>query len=260
MSIKHSTQIILLLAFTMKVVFIIKLHQRPSFFCATYFTDLREKKASQSKLASLWMIFSLIAFLYLLQQLHSPKTQKKLPPGPIGLPILGHFHLLGKSPHRDLANLARKYGPIMGLRFGFVPTVVVSSPEKAELILKTYDHIFASRPRNEAARQVSYDQRNLVFGPYGPYWRNMRKLCTLQLLSNVKINQFEAMRRAELGVLVSSLKEAGERGETVDLSERISSLNGDMNCLMILGRKYSDADLNEEGFKAMFMEAVDVAA
>ncbi|KAL1567982.1 cytochrome P450 71AU50-like [Salvia divinorum] len=208
----------------------------------------------------LWAILSATLLVYLLQQLLGPNNQKKLPPGPRGLPILGHFHLLGKNPHVDLCNLARKHGPVMGLRFGPVPAVVVSSPAVAELVLKTHDLVFASRPPHDAARQLSYEQRNLVFGPYGPYWRNMRKLCTLQLLSNFKIDQFRPVRKAEVWLLVNSLKHAAEGRENVDLSAAISAVNGDMNCLMILGRKYSDGDLDEEGFKALFMETVDVAA
>ncbi|KAK4411614.1 cytochrome [Sesamum angolense] len=205
-------------------------------------------------MAWMWAAVSVIVLVYLLQELLSPTKKKRLPPGPRGLPILGHFHLLGKNPHQDLYHLARKHGPIMGLRVGFVPAVVVSSPAGAELVLKTHDLVFASRPRNEAAWYISYEQRNLVFLPYGPYWRNIRKLCTLKLLSNLRINQFQAMRKAELGLLVSSLKQAAELREIVDLSARVSGLSGDMNCLMIFGKKYADKDLDEKGFKAVISE------
>ncbi|KAH6835146.1 hypothetical protein C2S53_003631 [Perilla frutescens var. hirtella] len=199
----------------------------------------------------IWMFLSSIVFVCLVL---GPKNRKRLPPGPIGIPIIGHFHLLGKTPHRDLCNLARKHGPIMSLRFGFVPAVVVSSPAAAELFLKTHDLVFASRPRIEVARWLSYGQRNLAFGPYGPYWRNMRKLCTLQLLSNFKINQFGPMRKTEVGLLVGSLKLAAESRDTVDLSARITAVIADMNCLLILGRKYSDP-----GFKSLFTETFEVA-
>ncbi|KAL0381573.1 UNVERIFIED_CONTAM: cytochrome [Sesamum angustifolium] len=211
-------------------------------------------------MAWMWAAVSVIVLVYLLQELLSPTKQKRLPPGPRGLPILGHFHLLGKNPHQDLYHLARKHGPIMGLRLGFVPAVVVSSPAGAELVLKTHDLVFASRPRNEAAWYISYEQRNLVFLPYGPYWRNIRKLCTLKLLSNLRINQFQAMRKAELGLLVSSLKQAAELREIVDLSARVSGLSGDMNCLMIFGKKYADRDLDEKGFKAVISEVVAIGA
>ncbi|KAK4411612.1 cytochrome [Sesamum angolense] len=60
----------------------------------------------------------------------------------------------------------------------------------------------------------------------------MRKLCTLELLSTRRINQFGGMRKVELELLVSSLKRAAEMREIVDLSARVSGLIGDMNCLM----------------------------
>lgn len=205
------------------------------------------------------MILSAILFLYLLQKLLSPRNTKTLPPGPRGLPILGHLHLLGKNPHQDLCRLARKHGPIMGLRLGPVPAVVVSSPAAAELVLKTHDAVFASRPPSEVVRLLSYD-KDLVFGPYGPIWRNMRKLCTSELLNSTMMKQLESMRRAEVGLMVGKLKEAGERREAVDLSAGISAVSGDMNCMMILGRKYSDRDLDEEGFKAVFKETMELGA
>ena len=207
-------------------------------------------------MAVIWLVLSVIVFIYFLQQQLGPRYKKKLPPGPKGLPIIGHFHLVGKNPHRDLYSLARKHGPIMGLRFGFVPTLVVSSPAAAELILKTHDLIFASRPPNEVAACLLYDGRDLAFGPYGPYWRQMRKLCTLKLLSNVKISQFQPMRRAELGLLVASLKRAAERREAVDLSARVTALNGDMNFLMVFGMKYST--MEEKGFKEAIREAMEM--
>lgn len=205
-----------------------------------------------------------IVFLFLLQQFTNRNKNKKkssrLPPGPTGLPIIGHFHLLGKNPHQDLHRLARKHGPIMYLHFGSVPTVVVSSPAAAELFLKTHDLNFATRPHHEAAHYLSYGQKNIVFGKYGPYWRNMRKLCTLELLSNLKIGQFQPMRRAELGLLVGSLKRAAEARDAVDMSVGIMGLAADMTCMMVFGRKFEDRDLDEKGFKEVMRETMEEAA
>lgn len=211
-------------------------------------------------MAWIWTAISVTAFLWVLLELLSLKRNRRLPPGPRGLPIIGHFHLLGKNPHQDFHHLAQKHGPIMYLRFGFVPTIVVSSPAAAELVLKTHDLIFAGRAHHQAAKQLSYDKRNIVFAPYGPYWRNMRKLCTLELLSNLKINQFQPMRRAEIELFVGSLRRAAGKRETVDISARISALIGDMTCLMVFGRKFADRDLDEKGFKAVIEETLQVAA
>uniref|UniRef100_A0A3Q7FJX0 Cytochrome P450 n=1 Tax=Solanum lycopersicum TaxID=4081 RepID=A0A3Q7FJX0_SOLLC len=61
------------------------------------------------------------------------------------------------------------------MRFDLVPIIVASSPHAAEQFLKKHDLIFASRPNNRVAQFAAYNQRNLTFAKYGPYWRNMRK-------------------------------------------------------------------------------------
>ncbi|XP_047956705.1 cytochrome P450 71AU50-like [Salvia hispanica] len=209
-----------------------------------------------------WIWMATITFLFLLHQWRNLPNKKKLPlpPGPKGLPIIGHFHLLGKNPHQDLYHLARKHGPIMYTRFGFAPTIVISSPSAAKLFLQTYDHIFANRPRHEFAYLVGYEQRNIISGRYGPYWRNMRKLCTVELLSGIKIRQFEPMRKAEIGSMVDSLREAAASREEVDLSAIIMSVNGGMTCLMVFGRKFEETDLDDRGFKGLMSETMAEAA
>nr|XP_007159749.1 hypothetical protein PHAVU_002G263800g [Phaseolus vulgaris]ESW31743.1 hypothetical protein PHAVU_002G263800g [Phaseolus vulgaris] len=207
----------------------------------------------------IWISIILLSLAYLWLRRRNSKG-KKLPPGPRGLPILGSLHKLGANPHRDLHQLALKYGPVMYLRLGFVPTVVVSSPQAAELFLKTHDLVFASRPPHEAAKYISWDQRNLSFAEYGSYWRNMRKMCTLELLSQSKINSFRSMRTEELDLLVKVLREAADVGAAVDLSAKVSTVSADMACRMVLGKKYMDRDLDEKGFKAVMQEGMHLSA
>ncbi|RHN74434.1 putative costunolide synthase [Medicago truncatula] len=133
-----------------------------------------------------------LAFLW---QWRNMNKVKRLPPGPVGLPILGSLLKLGANPHLDLHKLSQKYGPIMHLRLGLVPTIVVSSPQAAELFLKTHDLLFASRPPSEAGKLMFYNQKDVSFSVYGSYWRNMHKMCTLELLSHSKINSFRSMRK-----------------------------------------------------------------
>jgi len=159
----------------------------------------------------------------------------KLPPGPPPLPVIGNLHQLGNLPHRCLHSLAKSYGPIMFLRLGNKPTVVVSSPEAAELVLKTYDGIFSSRPSVDALRHLSYGNKGMAFAESGAYWRGMRKLCTLQLLSPAKVESFAPMRREELGRVVRRVRAVGAEHEAVDVSAEVGQLIGDLACRMILG-------------------------
>ncbi|XP_022133318.1 cytochrome P450 CYP736A12-like [Momordica charantia] len=188
------------------------------------------------------------------------RSQNKLPPGPRGFPVFGSLHLLGKLPHRDLRDLSQKYGSIMYMRLGIVPTIIVTSPQAAELFLKTHDLVFASRPFFEASKYMSYGQKNLGFAQYGSYWRNMRKMCTLELLSHHKVNSFRSMRREEVGLLVHYLRDAAKDHVVINLSSKIASLNTDMTCLMVFGKKYADAEFDERGFKSVIQEAMQLVA
>nr|GLL19463.1 cytochrome P450 CYP736A12-like [Ipomoea trifida] len=211
-------------------------------------------------MAWLWTTLAVFAALSLIHALLKKTKAKKLPPGPRGLPILGHLHLLGKSPHQDLSKLAKEYGPIMHLRLGFVDTIVASSPHAAQLFLKTHDLVFASRPPTEAAKYMSYNQKSLSFGEYGPYWRHMRKLCTLQVLSNHKVNSFQAMRREILCYLIDSLKQSALNRVAVDLSAKVSELSAEMSCRMVVGKKYENTDIDERGFKGVINEVMQLLA
>nr|GMC64162.1 cytochrome P450 CYP736A12-like [Ipomoea batatas] len=212
------------------------------------------------QMAWLWTTLAVFAAVSLIHGLVKKMKAKKLPPGPRRLPILGHLHLMiGKNnPHRYLNKLAKQHGPIMYLRFGYVDNIIVSSPQAAQLFLKTHDLVFTNKPPNEAAKYTSYDQKNLSFSHYGPYWRNMRKLCSLELLSNHKINSFQAVRREELCYHIESLKEAAMNHVAVDLIAKVSELTADISCRMVFGKKYEIKDIDERGFKAVINEATQL--
>ncbi|KAB1210415.1 hypothetical protein CJ030_MR6G007166 [Morella rubra] len=209
-----------------------------------------------------WTIVALVVLVYLLLDCGWKIRNKKknLPPGPKGLPLLGSLHMLGEFPHHDLHRLAQKHGPIMHLRLGLVPTIVASSPQAAELFLEAHDLVFASRPPQEAAKNILYGQKNLASAPYGSYWRNIRKMCILELLSNRKIDSFKSMRKEELGLLIKFIKEAARNCVAVDLSAKVSSLSADMSCRMVFGKKYMDKDLDERGFKVLIQEGMHLSA
>uniref|UniRef100_A0A5B7CBY6 Cytochrome P450 CYP736A12-like n=1 Tax=Davidia involucrata TaxID=16924 RepID=A0A5B7CBY6_DAVIN len=168
------------------------------------------------------------------------KHGRKLPPGPPTFPIIGNLHMLGKLPHRSLQKLAKKYGPIMSMRLGYVPTIIISSPQAAELFLKTHDTVFSSRPKGQVSEYLWYGTQGIGFSEYGPYWRNARKFCTLELLSVTKIDSLVAMRREELELSVRSLKEVAEAHEVVDVSDKVARLIENMTSRMLFGRSIND--------------------
>ncbi|CAN1169642.1 Cytochrome P450 71D10 [Linum perenne] len=156
-------------------------------------------------------------------------SQPPLPPGPWKLPIIGNLHqLMGTNRllHRRLADLAGRYGPLMHLKLGETSNVIVSSPELAKEFMKTHDLNFATRPYLPSADVVFYNARDIAFGAYGEYWRQMRKICTLELLSGSRVKMLRPVREEEIGEMVKSIRGGiqGEPSQTVNLSQTLISL------------------------------------
>lgn len=70
------------------------------------------------------------------------------PPGPKPYPIVGNLACLDgyEVPYQAFDDLAKKYGPIISLRLGSVPTVVVNGIDNIKEVLLTKSSHFDSRP------------------------------------------------------------------------------------------------------------------
>jgi len=178
---------------------------------------------------------------------------RRLPPGPFPLPIIGNLHVLGKLPHQALTALSLKYGPLVSLHLGSSLTLVVSSPDMAKEIFKTRDLVFASRPPSAAAKHFYYNSSNIGLAPYGPYWRQMRKVCVSQLLSSARLDYFGFIREEEVSAMISSV--AANSHHPVNIRKTLSTLAIDIMCRMAFGRKYSDKDsIDSKGISSMIKE------
>lgn len=195
--------------------------------------------------------FYLALIFFLLVMVTHKKGRKeaasKLPPGPWKLPIIGSLHhLLTPLPHRRLRELAMEYGPLMHLMMGEVSTVVASSTDAAQEILKTHDIAFADRPHVRTAQIITYDYRDMIFAPYGKYWRQVKKLCILELLTAKRVESFVAVREEEVSNLVRTISSSS--GSTINLSRLLRELTTDVTARAAFGKKSKR--------KEMFVEAI----
>ncbi|KAL1568299.1 unspecific monooxygenase [Salvia divinorum] len=155
-------------------------------------------------------------FLHKWRHSHSPESRKRLPPSPPKLPLLGNLHQLGSSPHRSLQSLSRRHGPLMLLHFGKVPVLIASSAEAAREIMKTQDLIFSNRPELSIPGRLFYDSRDVAFCPYGEYWRQIRSMCVLHLLSNKRVQSYRRVREEETSLMVEKIERLGASSTPVD--------------------------------------------
>ncbi|KAJ1695474.1 hypothetical protein LUZ63_012172 [Rhynchospora breviuscula] len=195
-------------------------------------------------MVSYYLLLSLLLFPFLLfLKLTSPKHKYRLPPGPWTIPIIGSIHhLIGAGhPHHALRDLSRQYGDLMYLQLGEIPSVVVSSKEAAREVLKTHDLAFCTRFAHSTVKILYYDGKDMGFAPYGEHWRELRKICVLELLSSKQVQSFRSIRDEEVRSMIQWIStSASSSGGIVNLSEGLLVMINNVVLRAIMGNKFKD--------------------
>ncbi|KAK2631311.1 hypothetical protein EUGRSUZ_L03101 [Eucalyptus grandis] len=212
------------------------------------------REMAMALLQHLFLLTLVIAAVIAVLLKNKPRKRKSnLPPSPPKLPIIGNLHQLGKSPHISLHRLVRKYGPIMSLQLGEVPTIVISSAAMAKEVMKTHDLVLANRPQIFSAKHLFYDCTDMAFSPYGAYWRHIRKICILEVLSGKQVQSFGHVREEEVARLIHRIAESCPG--TINLSKLIGLYANDVLCRSAFGRNFSaGGDYDKHGFQKMLEE------
>ncbi|XP_021749882.1 cytochrome P450 71A25-like [Chenopodium quinoa] len=199
----------------------------------------------------------LILFLFFLKWLHSKSSPgKSLPPSPPRLPILGNLHQLGAYPYRSLQSLSERYGELMLINLGKAPVLIISSAKAAREIMKIQDSTFCTRPPLKTINKLLYNGKDVAAAQYGEYWRQMKSICVLQLLSNTRVRSFQSVREEEVTLLMEKIENSSS--SVVNLSEMFMTLTNDVICRVAFGRKYSGNEGHGINFKRLLKEFLEL--
>ncbi|KAI4327689.1 hypothetical protein L6164_020119 [Bauhinia variegata] len=143
------------------------------------------------------------------------------PPGPKGLPIIGNMQMVDQLTHRGLAKLAKQYGGVVRLKMGFLNMVAISNPDAARQVLQVQDNIFSNRPATIAIKYLTYDRADMAFAHYGPFWRQMRKICVLKLFSRKRAESWQSVRD-EVDTVVRAV--VANTGKPINIGELVFNL------------------------------------
>ncbi|XP_024970199.1 cytochrome P450 CYP82D47-like [Cynara cardunculus var. scolymus] len=166
-----------------------------------------------------------VAFLfYVANRKRAKKGKKREPPQANGAwPIIGHLHLLGGSnpPHKVLGDMADKHGPIFTIKLGIHQALVVSNSEIAKDCFTTNDKVLASRPKAEAVKILTNNYALFGFTPYGDYWRQVRKMVMLEVLSQRRVEMLGGIRVSEVRASIKDLYDAWEEKKESEHSDMV---------------------------------------
>ncbi|XP_031257118.1 premnaspirodiene oxygenase-like [Pistacia vera] len=134
------------------------------------------------------------------------------------------LHFIGVLPHRKLRDFVNKYGPFMYLQLSQIPTVIISSPEAAQKVMKNHDANFAQTPAVLVANIIAYGCTDIV-----------------------------SIREEEVSNLVRWI--SSRAGRTINLSREIFSMTFGITTRAAFGGKMKD----QEAFLCAIEEGIDLA-
>ncbi|KAJ0610145.1 putative geraniol 8-hydroxylase [Helianthus annuus] len=215
--------------------------------------------------------------------------KSRLPPGPIGFPIIGNLFELSQKPHESLAKLAQKHGPFMTIlleyssfiqfsfcnfftynrvcqlcvewdlnqhiRLGSITSVVASTPDAARQILQRNDDACSSRPIPQVVTALKHPEAAILWMPPNQTWRAIRKALNIYLTNPHKLDNLSHLRQK----VVDQTLEFVKKKEHVDIGKLAFSiaLNQMSNTFLSLNVTSYDSD-NINGFKTAIETAMEV--
>ncbi|CDP21848.1 unnamed protein product, partial [Coffea canephora] len=102
-------------------------------------------------------------------------------------------------------------------------------------ILVTHDPAFATRPESLATKTIWYKRDDLVFGFYGDFVKQMRKICVTELLSGKNVRSFTFIRQDENSKLINTVRSAQGR-MPVNVTKMMLAYTSSMVCRAAFGR------------------------
>ncbi|KAI3927035.1 hypothetical protein MKW92_052140 [Papaver armeniacum] len=175
--------------------------------------------------------------------------------------------------HVTLGNMADKHGPVFSFPTGSSHrTLVVSSWEMAkECFTGNNDTVFSNRPIPLAFKIIFYaggvDSYGLALVPYGKYWRELRKICVYNLLSNQQLLKFRHLIISQVDASFNKLYELCNKNKNegdssvgmVRMDDWLGKLSFDVIGRIVCGFQ-SHTETSATSSVERFTEAIDEAS
>ncbi|KAI3817961.1 hypothetical protein L1987_11763 [Smallanthus sonchifolius] len=206
------------------------------------------------------VVLPTIFFIILITKLFYLKNIKNLPPGPPQLPIIGNLHQVGAKPHVSIADLAKRYGRLISLRFGSQLVVVASSPEAAIGILKTQDQLLSARPVPNLVKHAHLLPHSVMWSECNQTWKSLRTLLRTGVFSRKALEAQSGLRNEKVSQLLNFLRK--KQGEEIDIEEVVFTTLFNTLSSIILGKDLLDLNAEQgthDGLKESLHKVIEYA-
>jgi cytochrome P450 len=185
------------------------------------------------------------------------RRRKQLPPGPLPWPILGNLPVLtGGMPHHLLRTLGEKYGGLMYLQLGSVPTIVVNSVDVSKELFQTRDTVFLDRPRMLVLDFLTDNYKNMAVSS-GRYWRDLRKLVMTEIFTAKRLASYRNVRKEEIHNMMRELVKDSEQGRVVNLKDWLLGASFNSMTRMLINKRYYGDGLESQKEKEDYIDTME---
>ncbi|KAM6906358.1 cytochrome P450 2K1-like [Lycodopsis pacificus] len=172
----------------------------------------------------------------------SSQGDRKEPPGPKPLPLLGNLLLLDlKRPYNTLLKLSKKYGSVFTVYMGPQKVVVLSGYKTVKEALVNHADEFGDRDQRKIMHE--FNQGHGILWSNGDSWKEMRRFALMNLKDfGMGKRAIEEKIIEECQHLIAVLKNF--KGEAFDTTQPIRFAVSNIICSMVYGSRfqYDDPD------------------
>ncbi|KAK7317589.1 hypothetical protein RJT34_01955 [Clitoria ternatea] len=164
-------------------------------------------------------------------------------PGSLHLPIIWLPTSLSQ-PDSMLQNLRAKHGPIFTLYFWSSPIIFIADSSLGPQALIQNGVVFANRPKS-FSKNITGDQLNISFSPYGATWRVLRGNLTSTMLHPTRFKSFCRTRKRVLNDLLHRLKADAESNLSVIVKDHIRNAMFSLLVFMCFGEEVDNEKIKD---------------
>ncbi|KAF8788825.1 Cytochrome P450 2F3 like protein [Argiope bruennichi] len=183
---------------------------------------------------------------------------RKLPPGPWGLPFFGYYPFISPNePYKDLTKLSKKYGSIYSFRtFGGRLVIVLNGTKTVKDVIVNRAEEFIGRPHGDTTLTWVSDVG--ILQDEGEAWKEQRKffLQTAKSLGFGKL-EMEGKIHDEIKGMLEDLRKDCKNGQDVDLQSHGAYVTNSIISQILFGKRFTKDEFHRKMEKE-FLDCVKV--